>query len=59
MKELLINKPEWLYEPDDKKSLAKVLEHRLFNRQTDYKTFPNWFELAETLENIMLKIVSY
>jgi hypothetical protein len=33
------------------------LEHRLSNRQTDYKTPPSWFELAGTLENIMLKIV--
>ena len=58
MKDLLINNSEWLYEPDDKKSLAKVLEHRLFNHKTDYKTFPNWFELAGTLENIMLHLVS-
>jgi teichuronic acid biosynthesis glycosyltransferase TuaC len=59
LKELFQDHPAWLYEPGDKKSLAKTLEYRLFNRQTDYKTLPNWFELAETLENIILKIVPY
>ena len=57
LKELFQDHPEWLYEPGDRRSLAKVLEQRLSNRQTDYKTPPSWFELAGTLENIMLKIV--
>jgi teichuronic acid biosynthesis glycosyltransferase TuaC len=59
VKELFRDHPEWLYEPGDEKSLATTLERRLSNRQTDYNTFPTWVELAETLENFMLKIVSY
>jgi glycosyltransferase involved in cell wall biosynthesis len=57
MKELFINKPEWLYEPDDKESLAKTLELRLFNKQTDYKTPSDWFELADILENTMASVL--
>ena len=57
MKELFSYRPEWLYEPNDRNSLAKTLEYRLFNSQTDYKTLPDWVECAGVLEKIMLKIV--
>ena len=56
MKELFNNRPEWLYEPGDKNSLAKTLEHRLVSRQTDYKFPPSWLELAEKLEGLMEKL---
>lgn len=57
LKELFKDHPEWLYEPGDKKSLAKTLEHRLFNRQTDYTPPPTWLELTNTLERIIQEIV--
>jgi glycosyltransferase involved in cell wall biosynthesis len=57
LKQLFYDHPEWLYEPGNISSLAKALEQRLFNRQTDYKTPPSWLELADMLENIMIKIV--
>ena len=57
LKQLFYDHPEWLYEPGNISSLAKALEQRLFNRQTDYKTPPSWLELADMLENIMVKIV--
>ena len=56
MKELFIERPEWLYKPDDKDSLTNTLENRLLNPKTDYQTPPDWFDLAEIVENIMLKI---
>jgi len=57
LKELFQDHPEWLYAPGDTKSLAKTLEHRLFNRQTGYKSPPAWFELADKLEGIMQEII--
>jgi teichuronic acid biosynthesis glycosyltransferase TuaC len=57
LKELFQDHPEWLYEPGDKESLARTLEQRLFNRETNYKTPPDWIELADILENIMLKLL--
>ena len=57
LKELFQDHPEWLYEPGDKRSLARTLEQRLFDRQTGYKTPPDWSELAYRLENIMVKLL--
>jgi glycosyltransferase involved in cell wall biosynthesis len=57
LKELFQDHPEWLYAPGDKKSLSKTLEHRLFNRQTDYTSPPGWLELADKLEGIMQEII--
>ena len=57
LKQLFCSRPEWLYEPGNTGSLVKALERRFSNRQTNYARPPSWFELAGTLENIMLKIV--
>jgi glycosyltransferase involved in cell wall biosynthesis len=56
MQELLADTPQWLYEPENAKSLATALEYRLRNRQTDYPTPPSWSDLADILESLMKKI---
>lgn len=56
MKELFADKPEWVYAPGDSKSLAKVLENRLVDSTTAYEKPPTWFDLANKLEDIMLKL---
>jgi glycosyltransferase involved in cell wall biosynthesis len=56
MQELLADKPQWLYEPENAKSLATALEYRLRDRQTDYPAPPAWSDLADILENLMKKI---
>jgi glycosyltransferase involved in cell wall biosynthesis len=57
LKQLFCHHPEWLYEPGNTGSLTRALEYRFSNRQTDYARPPSWFELAGTLENIMLQIL--
>jgi len=56
MKDLFADRPEWLYEPGDRMSLAKALEFRLRNPKTDYENLPDWTDLAGTLEEIMLEV---
>jgi len=56
MQELLADKPEWLYEPGDSGALAKAIEYRLVNCDTDYEVPPSWYDLADTLEGVMQKI---
>jgi len=56
LKELLKNNPNWLYAPGDSRSLARALEKRFFDSSTAYEKPPTWFDLANTLEDIMLKL---
>ena len=56
MKELLINKPECLYEPDNASSMIATLDRRLSKQTTDYGELPTWMDLAKLLEKIMLQI---
>ncbi len=56
MEELFADRPEWLYEPGDSKSLAKALEFRLLNPQAEYEIPPDWTDLAVILEEIMFKV---
>lgn len=58
LKELLSDHPNWLFLPGDSRSLARVLENRLFDRKTGYAAPPTWPDLANRLENIMLKILN-
>jgi len=58
LKELLIDHPEWLYVPGNSRDLAKVLENRLVDRETGYVPPPTWSNLANRLEQIMLKILN-
>jgi glycosyltransferase involved in cell wall biosynthesis len=58
MKELLADKPEWLYNPGDSPSLAKAIEYRLMNRQTNYEVPPSWYELADMLESVIKTIIA-
>ena len=57
LQELLKNYPEWLYEPGDVQSLMDVLERRLSDRRTEYPSLPSWNDLAQSLEQIMLKVL--
>jgi glycosyltransferase involved in cell wall biosynthesis len=57
MQELLVAKPEWLYEPADRKSLSKAIQYRLVNCHTSYEDLPSWSELADTLEGVMQNII--
>lgn len=57
LKELLCDHPEWLYVPGNSRDLAKVLENRLVDRKTGYVPPPTWSNLANRLEQIMLKII--
>lgn len=54
---LFSHKPQWLYEPGDKGSLARAVENRLVKRDTNYGTAPSWFNLSEHLENILVRII--
>ena len=56
LKELLKDHPDWLYTPSDSKSLSEAIEKRLSDLSTGYPMPPTWFDLASTLENIMLKL---
>ena len=56
MEELFVDRPEWLYEPGDCKSLTKALEFRLLNPQAKYEIPTDWTDLAAILEEIMLKV---
>jgi glycosyltransferase involved in cell wall biosynthesis len=56
MQELFADKPQWLYEPENAKSLATALEYRLHNQQTDYPIPPSWSDLADILESLIKKI---
>jgi teichuronic acid biosynthesis glycosyltransferase TuaC len=58
LKELLGDHAEWLYNPGDSGSLAKVLEKRLVDSTTAYDKPPTWSNLADRLENIMLQMVA-
>lgn len=58
LKELLADHPNWLFLPGDSRSLARVLENRLLDRKTGYASPPTWPDLANRLENIMLKILN-
>ena len=57
LKELLKDHPDWLFTPSDSKSLAEAIERRLLDRSTGYQRPPTWFDLAGTLEGIMLKLM--
>ena len=57
LKELLKDHPDWLYTPSDSKSLSEAIEKRLSDLSTGYPIPPTWFDLAGTLENIMLKLM--
>jgi glycosyltransferase involved in cell wall biosynthesis len=56
LKELFADHPEWLYSPGDKKSLIEVLERRLSDKTTAYSVPPAWKDIANLLENTMLRI---
>ena len=58
MAELLKDHSEWLFNPDDASNMARVLENRLGDRKTGYASPPTWTDLANRLENIMLKILN-
>jgi teichuronic acid biosynthesis glycosyltransferase TuaC len=53
MRELLHASPEWLYLPDSSSDLARVLENRLVDRRTNYKSVSSWSEAATHLEGIL------
>ena len=57
LKELFLDKPEWLYEPGSSKSLTHTLEMRLSDLTTDYQPPPSWTDLAKKLETIMLELL--
>jgi glycosyltransferase involved in cell wall biosynthesis len=56
LKELLQDHPDWLYAPGDLGSLVKAIERRLTDSSTGYPPAPTWVDLAERLEDIMLKL---
>jgi glycosyltransferase involved in cell wall biosynthesis len=56
MKELFDAHPEWLYAPNDADELAKVLENRLSDRRTAYKSILTWRDLAVALEEILCTV---
>ena len=58
LRELLIDRPRWLYAPGAPMDLARVLKKRLVDRATNYSPPPTWSDLANRLENIMLKILN-
>ncbi|MBW1821741.1 MAG: glycosyltransferase family 4 protein [Deltaproteobacteria bacterium] len=58
MKELLTDHPNWLFMPDNALYMAHVLENRIVDRKTEYVPPPTWSNLANRLEQIMLKILN-
>ena len=58
MKELLTDHTNWLFMPDNALDMAHVLENRLVDRKTGYAPLSSWSDLANRLENIMLKILN-
>lgn len=57
MKEIMVEHPEWLYEPGSVDSFARTLEYRLMNRDTGYGTLPTWADLSGQLEMIMRRVI--
>lgn len=57
MTHLLRGHPEWLYDPEDARSLAKAISERLADRATDYGDIPDWSKLSVQLEKILLETV--
>ena len=57
LKEIFIDKPDWLYKPGSANSLANALEKRLSDLTTNYLPPPSWTDLAKNLEKIMLEIL--
>ena len=53
---LLSDHPEWLYAPDDPRSLASVLENRLTDRRTNYGRVLTWEDVGREMENILQNI---
>ena len=58
LKELFKDHPDWLYQPGDSSALAKAIELRLIDRQTNYPPVPTWDDLAKQLEQIMLNLLN-
>jgi len=58
MEELLTNQPSWLFEPEDETDLARAIEHRLYDRTTDYGIIPSWADLAKEMEIRILKLLN-
>ena len=58
MKELLTDHHSWLFIPDNALDMAQVLENRIVDRKTEYSPPPTWSNLANRLEQIMLKILN-
>jgi teichuronic acid biosynthesis glycosyltransferase TuaC len=56
MEKLFADHPEWLYEPDNPKSLAATLEKRLSDPRTNYADPPSWYDLAMQLEKILVHV---
>ena len=56
MKELLTDHTNWLFMPDNALDMAHVLKNRLVDRKTGYAPPSSWSDLANRLENIMLRI---
>jgi glycosyltransferase involved in cell wall biosynthesis len=57
LKELFMDKPDWLYEPGSSNSLANTLEKRFSDLSTDYMPPPSWTDLTKKLEKIMVEIL--
>ena len=49
---LLEGRPAWLFNPMDPGHLARVVENRLRDRSTGYKSVPTWSDMADTLEKV-------
>ena len=58
MEKLLANQPSWLFEPEDETDLARAIEHRLYDRITDYGMIPSWADLAKEMEILILKLLN-
>lgn len=57
MQEILVDHPEWLYDPNDPEDLARGLRRRLADRRTAYGRVMSWEEVSRVLEDILSDLV--
>jgi glycosyltransferase involved in cell wall biosynthesis len=58
MEELFAEHPSWLFEPGNETDLARAIENRLHDRETDYGSIPSWEDLGEELGSLIIKLLN-
>ena len=56
MQSFFKNREDWLFVPEDPEGLARVLENRIKDKNTNYENVLTWSEIALQMEKIIQNI---